>query len=226
MGWENMSAAERAAWTYANPPGVAPPEQATGVANVTGTVPGVYPVLQWQSARLVPFVVHVGEGVGLPPFTSQSTFAEVVGGLRLTLRVTYGSGGAVRTAEMDLRTGAFQLPPCSYVQISVINSRLGGTFNIAVAISEGADDSLDVPTFTTQVLAGNVPAMARAVELVSPGKLFVTGDSVQQIESDWTVLPTVMAPPFSPVRVTGYTYTFVPAATYVGSTTLRWLLSL
>lgn len=77
--------------------------------------------------------------------------ASGVGGAALTLsplqgalRVVYGANGVTNEREIDIQSGAFQLPPCSHVSVywrtyneSLLAPPSGGSYSLRVSLSGG-----------------------------------------------------------------------------------------
>ena len=104
---------------------------------------------------------------------------------------------------------------------------IGGfpTFNVPMAIAEGSMSSLDNPTFTTNKLAGTLPAAARWLEFISPGTM-VFQDLTGQYTMQAFFNGGPQNPAHAPARITGQTYTFTPDVNYVGTNIIKFVLSL
>lgn len=145
--------------------------------------------------------------------------------LTYALQLEYGSASALTVVWADIRTGAVNVPPCESLRASIVvySGTISVNTKIQLALTDGFAQDADIPTFTTRMVAGRVPQGARAVELATPGSLVVDGDTVAV--SDWTVVPAVQAPPYSPVRINGYNYVFTraPASTLAFDQLRFWL---
>lgn len=203
---------------------------ATGLAQVPASIPvgvtSLFSGAQWEGDEPLPLVVLIGEqaGLGTSPVNLNSG-AEDVSGNRFCVQIEYGRGNVSRKVLCDLRSGSIQLPPSQYCRASLLI--LGGlpAFNVPMAIAEGSLSSLDNPTFTTNKLAGTVPAGARWFEFVSPGTMTFTDLTGQySVQGFWNGGP--QNPAHAPVRITGQTYSFSPDVNYTQTNILKFVLSL
>lgn len=243
--WAEMSPAERRAWAGAG--GVSRPEStipvrvvlASGQSTTDAGVSKPYAAgaLQWSApanqATECCLMVGGGESGGsLKPLWFPAQQGDEV----LAIELEYGSGNVKQRLLMDVRTGTYQLPTCSYVRASIVQKNLAGVPGVTAAIrvpmalvqglaSDANDAQYTIAGMTDGVYA--FPAFARNVELLQPGRIvyngIYSGTQVRIIQETTSPSPLV-SPPWSPVDLTDtlaesgqtFTWTNEPTAALLG----------
>jgi hypothetical protein len=75
--------------------------------------------------------------------------------------LTYGAGSSYRTVRFDIRSGAYQLPPCDYVKLEfAIGSSFGGAIDVTGSLVEGTFPTGRPPTWTFRGTCAGAIAIA------------------------------------------------------------------
>lgn len=216
--WEEMTPAEQRAWLVSNVPlsqtvqtrmrlasGQADQAALLSLPNVAGGVQWSAPEGQATECCLV-----IGGGEIQGSFRQVWLPAEV-GNTVIAVEVEYGTGNVRQRVLMDVKTGSFQLPPCSFVRASLLQKTVNGAagvtgaLRIPMSLVQGVAPDAEDWTYTiTAMVDGNYyfPAFARQVELVNPGRMSYVGpfggNTIRIIQESTAASPLV-SPPWSPV---------------------------
>lgn len=127
---------------------------------------------------------------------------------RIQCILEYGLGASTREVRFDWRPGAYQLPPCSSLKVSVLANPAVSPGQYTASLARGSlGQQFDVPTFTfmgdgfASIAPGgpeySLPVGAHAVELLGGPGTFLT-NSFQRYE---LTVGGAYVPPVAPMRL-------------------------
>lgn len=101
------------------------------------------------------------------------------------LRVEYGQGGMTNTLYCDIREGSFNLPPCEFARVSVVNWQRVLNFPVWAGLSVGQLQGAQPPVFTGRYVFSAAaqssvrpPAFARMVDCWAGKEADAIGDAL------------------------------------------------